>query len=211
MFVHDLAAAYAKWAKHNNLKAEIVDSQRGQCSLKIVGDNAERVFQQESGAHCIQRIPPTETKGRRQTSYIKVSVLPIPSKSELKMIPKSELEIFCEVGSGPGGQHRNRTASCVRMRHKPTGTEVYIDGRCQQQNRKLAHKVLSAKVSHAEEIKSKERYDRDRKSQQGTGARGNKIRTYNFIKSRVADHRTGAKTNKVKEVIEKGRFDLIGR
>lgn len=40
------------------------------------------------------------------------------------------------------------------------------------------------------------------------GGRGDKIRTYNFIQSRVVDHRLGRKTSNVKEVM-KGNFGIL--
>lgn len=157
----------------------------------------------------MQRIPPTETRSKRQTSYVSVAILPVPPKHKIKMLAESEVEVWCEVGSGPGGQHRNRTASCVRMRHKETGLEVYIDGRKQHQNRHIAHEILSAKVHQQRVDKEQSEYDSLRQKQLGRGGRGDKIRTYNFIKSRAVDHRNGKKTGKVKDVIEKGRFDLL--
>lgn len=187
----------------------MVNSERGKIALQISGIKAMTAFSNESGQHCVQRIPPTETKGRRQTSYVMVSVLPMPPKHEFKELPKYELETFCEVGSGPGGQHRNRTASCVRMRHKPTGIEVYIDGRKQQQNKRLALEILSAKVAIVKSDAAQLDYDKKRIKQIGSGSRGLKVRTYNFIKSRAVDHRTGQKTSRVKDVIEKGRFDML--
>ena len=49
----------------------------------------------------------------------------------------------CEVetyrASGPGGQHRNKTESAVRMTHVPTGlTRVATEHRSQLRNRELA-------------------------------------------------------------------------
>jgi len=50
--------------------------------------------------------------------------------------------------SGPGGQHVNKTATCVYLKHLPTGIEV----KCQQQrsqlmNRSLARYILLSKIS----------------------------------------------------------------
>jgi peptide chain release factor 1 len=47
----------------------------------------------------------------------------------------------------------------------------------------------------------------DRKSQVGSGMRGDKIRTYRFQDDRVQDHITG-KTGSVKKVLA-GNFDLL--
>ena len=209
LFVHDLFAAYSKWAESKGLQVELVDSVHGKIAARIVGDGAGQAFQYEAGPHCVQRIPPTESRDRRQTSYVLVAVLPVPPKREIRLLPETECDVWCAVGSGPGGQHRNRTQSCVRMRHKETGMEVYIDGRHQHRNRRLAHEILSAKVAHHRMQAERDTFESMRRRQLGSGSRGDKIRTYNFIKSRAVDHRTGKKTSRVKDVIERGRFDLL--
>lgn len=48
-----------------------------------------------------------------------------------------EIEVF--TAGGPGGQHRNKTESGVRMRHGPTGAQVLAtERRSQAQNRGVA-------------------------------------------------------------------------
>jgi ribosome-associated protein len=49
------------------------------------------------------------------------------------------------VGSGPGGQHRNKTASAVRLLHPQTGVTVTAtERRSQAQNRSAALRRLRA-------------------------------------------------------------------
>ena len=49
------------------------------------------------------------------------------------------------VGSGPGGQHRNKTASAVRILHLPSGlTVTATERRSQSQNRSVALARLRA-------------------------------------------------------------------
>lgn len=209
IFVHELFAAYAKFAASNGLKVEILDSRHGQVAAMITGKNAGGLYQHESGQHCIQRVPPTERNGRRQTSLVMVAVLPMPPKHETKLLPLSEIETTTMRGTGPGGQHKNKTDSCVRMVHIPTRATVVIDSRDQHSNRKEAHRVLSAKVLEARRLATQGDYDKMRRQKMGSGGRGEKIRTYNFIDSRAVDHRTGTKTKAVQDVIGKGRFDLL--
>jgi peptide chain release factor len=48
--------------------------------------------------------------------------------------------------SGPGGQHVNKTSTCVVLRHLPTGLEVRSQReRSQALNRFLARRLLAAK------------------------------------------------------------------
>jgi protein subunit release factor B len=54
-----------------------------------------------------------------------------------KLLAQCDVETF--RGSGPGGQHRNKTESAVRMTHRPTGiVRVASDERSQLLNRKIA-------------------------------------------------------------------------
>jgi ribosome-associated protein len=62
----------------------------------------------------------------------------MPLAPHLKLLLKDcDVETF--RGSGPGGQHRNKTESAVRMTHRPTGiVRVASDERSQLLNRKIA-------------------------------------------------------------------------
>ncbi len=67
----------------------------------------------------------------------------IPTLEELER----EVEITVYQSHGPGGQHRNRTYSAVRVRHIPTGIVVTCaDTRSQRRNKRLALERLRQRL-----------------------------------------------------------------
>lgn len=203
-----MTAMYVKYAYLKKCEVEILDTDIGSSTLKITGKNAWKYFEGEKGKHCIQRVPPTEIKGRKQTSYVVVGVLPIKEELDENPIPYSEIDIKCQTGHGKGGQHQNKTASAVRMVHRPTKLSVFINGREQLANKKLAYKILNMKVLDYYRENSDKGYEQERKDQLSDSRRGGKVRTYNFGKNRITDHNTGKETANVKQFM-KGYLDLV--
>lgn len=65
-------------------------------------------------------------------------------KELLFSVTKKDLIIEPYKGSGKGGQHRNKTMSCVRITHPPSGAvAVGTEHREQLRNKKLAFKRLT--------------------------------------------------------------------
>lgn len=99
-------------------------------------------------------------------------------KPELENL-EAEVEVTVYQSSGPGGQHRNRTYSAVRMKHLPTGIVVTAaDSRSQLRNRKIALERLAERLAeHFHEdpprhptrkpatVKRREREQRQRRAQ----------------------------------------------
>lgn len=70
---------------------------------------------------------------------------------------KKEAKLDCFKGTGPGGQHKNKTMSCVRLFHPPSGVRVIAtESRSQIRNRELAFKRLQVKLIELN-IEEKER------------------------------------------------------
>jgi peptide chain release factor 1 len=106
---------------------------------------------------------------------------------------EKDLEVFTTKDSGPGGQHRNKTESCVVIRHKPTGIEAKAATKSQHDNRRVAREVLEARVANHYAGLAKSAEDSARKQMVGSGMRGDKIRTYRCQDDTVSDHESGQK------------------
>ena len=60
----------------------------------------------------------------------------------------AECDVHIYKASGPGGQHRNKVSSAVRLRHRPTGITTHgDDSRSQHENKRLALKRLRMEIA----------------------------------------------------------------
>ncbi|GFP28107.1 peptide chain release factor-like protein, partial [Candidatus Hakubella thermalkaliphila] len=80
------------------------------------------------------------------------------------------------------------------------------DERSQLQNKDRALRILRARLYALYQRQQQEEITSARRSQVGTGARSEKLRTYNFPQDRVTDHRVGLTLHKLDSVLE-GEID----
>ena len=167
---------------------DLLTERPGIVVFKVSGKKAVATFANEAGGHRWQRIPPTEKKGRRQTSTITIAVLSVPRDSELR-IDNRDLDWKTCRGSGAGGQHRNVTDSAVQLTHKPTKIAVRCESeRSQHFNRETALQMLRAKLLLLQKSEARASRTAARRAQVGSGMRADKRRTIRVQDQRVTDH-----------------------
>lgn len=195
LFAQTLYRMYNMYADLNHWEVEVLDLNETELgglkeiSFLIKGKGAYSQLKFESGVHRVQRVPETEANGRIHTSTVTVAVLPEVDEIEVE-INTNDLKIDTYRASGAGGQHVNKTDSAVRITHIPTGFVVSSQSeRSQTQNKESCMKMLRSKLYEYMQEQQNIEIASTRKLQVGSGARSEKIRTYNFPQGRVTDHR----------------------
>lgn len=177
-----------RWEHGGVFDLAVVSERPGLLVFKASGKGSDVAFANESGGHRWQRVPPTEKRGRMQTSTITVAVLPERSPTQV-VINDGDLDWkFCR-GSGAGGQHRNVTDSAVVLTHKPSGIVVRCESeRSQHSNKETALEVLRARLWDAAHNQESAQASSSRREQVGSGMRGDKRRTIRSQDGVVTDH-----------------------
>ena len=70
-------------------------------------------------------------------------------------------------------------------------------------------KILKARVYEAELQKHLDKTSSQRKLQVGSGARSEKIRTYNYPQNRLTDHRIGLTLYALDDIMNNGNLKLV--
>lgn len=215
LFAGDLYKMYSRYFDEQGWKTEAVTINEGTVGgysklvLEVTGTEVYGKLKFESGAHRVQRVPKTESKGRLHTSAVTVVVMPKLVLEDVN-INKADLKTDTFRSSGAGGQHVNKTESGVRFTHLPTGiVSESTDGRSQIKNREIALQRLYVKIYDAQKEAHESKVASARKSLVGSGDRSDKIRTYNFPQNRVTDHRIGLSLNKLDKVLAGGVGEIV--
>lgn len=159
-----LKRMYSRYFEIKGWKTELVEESLGEeAGIKAVtylvsGAYVYGLLKREAGTHRLVRQSPFNADNLRQTSFALVEVLPQIEVQAGIVIKEEELEWQFFRSGGKGGQNVNKVNTAVRLKHKPSGLIIEAQTqRYQEQNRKIALSILTAKLwQRAEEKRLKE-------------------------------------------------------
>ena len=179
-------------------------------TFEVSGDHAYGYLRGEKGVHRLVRISPFDANARRHTSFASLDVAPMLEDDDSDIeINMKDVRVDTYHSSGAGGQHVNTTDSAIRITHIPTNIVVTCQNeRSQHQNKEMAMKILTARLTELAEQEHKENLA-ELKGDYMMNAWGSQIRSYVLQPyTMVKDHRTGVETGNVDSVMD-GKIDLF--
>lgn len=184
-----------KFANKKKIAYQIIEDTEYITTIRL--ERSENYFKNFHGLHKIVRISPFGKNDKVHTSLCKVSVF--GPKPEFKVVlNEKDIRMDFFKSTGPGGQHRNKTMSAVRLMHNPTGIIVTSDSsRSQHDNRSYAYEQLQCKLELLLSEKSKQ--DAIMKKKEDL-ANEEIIASYYFNHQLATQDKLGNKTKNLKQL-----------
>lgn len=211
-----LERMYLRFGERRRWSVEVVEETAGEeagiksVTMLISGPYAYGYLKNEAGSHRLVRQSPFNAQHLRQTSFALVEVLPQLSETEGVDINEEDLDWQFFHSSGHGGQNVQKVSTAVRLTHKPTGLVVTAQTeRFQEQNRKIARQILTAKLwALKEEKRSAE--EKKLKGEYHPASWGTQIRSYVLHPyKQVRDQKTRLESTNPESVLDGGLDEFI--
>ena len=168
--------------KKAGLSCEAINRNKGHqpgtlnsCLLKVTGKRTYEIIKPWEGTIQWMGKSPYRKFHKRKNWFVGISVF-----DETSSIPFHERDLTFSTfrATGPGGQHRNKVETAVRVLHKPTNVFVTAsDSRSQVQNRKSAIEKVKLALQKYELSKLQQRLDEQWKEHL-TLQRGNPVKVF---------------------------------
>ena len=119
----------------------------------VVDGDAPLLLAAELGTHALVARSPDRGRAARKRWYAGVSIHPFEEGQAAKVaVDPRDLEVTATTSPGPGGQNVNKTATAVRVHHRPSGITVRVcDERSQRANLQKAVARIAALLTDARE------------------------------------------------------------
>lgn len=195
-FAREFADAIMRHAERAVIPARLHDAGR---SLTLeVGNTAP--YAELVGTHRVQRVP----RGSKQRHSSTVTLAVLGDVNANVDVVHADVDIDYYRGTGPGGQHKNKTSTAVRLRHRPTGIIVTREkGRSQSTNLAEAWADLERQLTDRAQSKAHAQRNDVRRAQI-TANRAARSFTHTAWRDEVVCHETG-KRWRMSDFL-KGRF-----
>jgi peptide chain release factor 1 len=213
-FAEELFEAYERYAVRRGFSLEQESGTLGIIKKREFvneGVGPYGVFRMEHGIHRMQRFPVVvQTQDKPQTIAVSVAVAPVRETKNVEVKP-TELSIIQQRScAGAGGQGLMAATQAIRMKHIPSGIEVFVtESRSHIDNRKIALERIKEKLAERIAEQKQSELNTYLRSAFGSGAWAEKIRSYNVLRDDVTDHRIDLKISGVSSVLDDGGFEVL--
>lgn len=193
-----------KFANKKKITFQLIEDTEYTTTIRL--ERSETYFKNFHGLHKIVRISPFGKNDKVHTSLCKISVY--GPKPEYKIfLNEKDIRVDFFKSTGPGGQHKNKTMSAVRLSHIPTGIIVTSDSsRSQHENRRYAYEQLQCKLELLLSEKNKQEAINKKKAEL---LNEEIIASYYFNHQLATQEKLGNKTKNLKQLFNGEIEDLF--